>query len=576
MDCTFTNNSTEGGTCGICGETPPGYRVEPTIHWKIDNFGGAVYLGGRPYYYYYPYDYNEPMNESKFMNCTFSNNIADTNTLPNSEDEFISYGGAVAFEVNSLPTFDNCIFNDNLASIGGAMYWKWAEPLIDDCNFVANTGLHGGGVYFLSGSAKIVRSNFSENQATAQIGPVDPNNPVEMVGQGGGIYCFDANTLIVDCNITDNDASGSGGGIYFGGSEKLLVKNCLITENSAGRDGGGISANVYAEPLISNCTIVGNTVTGVGFDTAYGSGLYCSYNSYANIVDSIIWNNSANPGDSNQIAVGTGFEHDLRPAYVKVSYSDIQGGAAEVFVDIGCTLEWDIDPCDPNYPTNIDADPLFIEGYHLSHNSPCVDAGSDTAAALGLHRYTTRTDSMPDIYIVDMGYHYRMPIRMVSCDLDFDGDVDLADLRILSSYWLEDRCDLLDWCEGADLNLDTDVDFIDYAIYARAYSPAPASVDLTPPTPNPSEWETPPYEYYNPDDGKYYNRMEAVTASDPSGVEYDFWCRTVGYGSGWQDSPIYNVQVPEPDLRYVYKVRTRDKSIYQNVGDYSGEASARQ
>ena len=449
------------------------------------------------------------------------------------------------------------------------MYWEWAEPLIDDCNFAANTGLHGGGVYFVGGSSKIYRSSFRQNDATGEI------------AEGGGIYCFDANTLIVDCNITDNDANSSGGGIYFGGSEKLLVKNCLITENSAGRDGGGISANWYSQPIISNCTITGNIVTGIGFDAGYGGGLYCSHGSYTEIINSIIWGNLANNG--SQLAIATGFEYDPRPSTAHVSYSDIWGGAAEVFVDTGCTLEWDIGPGDPNYPTNIDADPLFIDGYHLSQieagdiadtNSPCVDAGSDSAEALGLHRYTTRTDSVPDMYIVDMGYHYRMPIRMVSCDFDFDGDVDLADLRILSSYWLEDRCDLLGWCEGTDLNLDTDVDFIDYAIWAQAY--APASVDLTPPTPNPSEWETPPYEYYDANDGMYYNRMEAVTASDPSGVEYYFWCRTVGYDSGWQDSPIYNVQVPEPNMRYVYKVKTRDKSIYQNEGDYSELAAARQ
>ncbi len=564
IDCTFTNNRTEGGTCGISGITPPGYRAEPTIHWKIDNFGGAVYLGGYPYYYYYyypfyPYDYNEPMNESKFMNCTFANNTADPTTTPDSEDQFVSYGGAVAFEANSVPSFDNCAFNDNMASIGGAMYWEWAEPLIDDCNFVANTGLHGGGVYFVGGSSKIYRSNFRENHATV------------VVAEGGGIYCFDANAMIVDCNISNNDASGSGGGIYFGGSEKLLVKNCLITENSAGRDGGGISANWNSESNIINCTIVGNTVTGVGFDTGYGGGVCCSYENYALITNSIIWGNYAiNGGD---LAITTGFEQDPRPAYVKVAYSDIEGGEPEVFVDIGCTLEWDIDPGDPNYPTNIDADPLFTDGYHLSQieagdviDSPCVDVGSDSAIALGLYGYTTRTDDVPDRGIVDMGYHYGMPIRMVSCDFDFDGDVDLADLGILSSYWLEDRCDLLGWCEGADLDSDRDVDFRDYAIYAQAYAPP---VDLTPPTPNPSEWETLPYEYYNPDDGKYYNRMVAVTASDLNGVEYYFDCWEDAYDSGWQDSPIYNVHVTVPIQQYSYRVKTRDKSPNQNETDYS-------
>ena len=375
-------------------------------------------------------------------------------------------------------------------------------------------------------------------------------------------------------------------------------------------------------------------------------------------------------GDGPQIAVGDPLEPDNPPAIVMLSYSDVQGGEEYVFVAQGCTLSWG--------EGGLDADPMFIEGYHLSQieagditdtDSPCVDAGSDTAVALGLHTYTTRTDSMPDTDIVDIGYHYRLPSML--CDLDFDGDVDLADLRIFSFYWLEEDCDLLGDCEGADFDLDTNVNFLDYAIYAQAYAPADetppwpdpstwavepyavpessnsismtattafdesgveyrfvctggdghssgwqggstyidtglfeditytykvqthdksprqnrtawsveasAYIDLTPPTPNPSEWETEPYEYYNPGDGEYYNRMEAVTASDPSGVEYYFWCRTgLPYHSGWQDSPIYDMQVPGPNQRWVYKVKTRDKSPHQNETGWSELASARQ
>ena len=290
------------------------------------------------------------------------------------------------------------------------------------------------------------------------------------------------------------------------------------------------------------------------------------------------------------------------------------------------------------------------------------------AEALGLHRYTTRADSVPDANIVDMGYHYRLP--RVPCDLNFDGDIDLADLGILSSYWLREDCNLPGDCEGADLDLDTDVDFRDYAIWSKDYEPidktppepdpstwavepyavndvsdsismtattafdvsgveyrfvcisggghssgwqdsstyidtglfeditytykvqtrdksprqnrtawsveASTYIDLTPPEPDPSEWKTLPYEYYDPNEGSYYNKMEAVTANDPSGVEYYFWCRTLGYDSGWQSSPIYDVQVPGPRLRYVYKVKTRDRSTHQNETGYSGLESAKQ
>ncbi|GAG05128.1 unnamed protein product, partial [marine sediment metagenome] len=39
-------------------------------------------------------------------------------------------------------------------------------------------------------------------------------------------------------------------------------------------------------------------------------------------------------------------------------------------------------------------------------DSPCVDAGSDLAVALGLDRFTTRSDGVADAGQVDMGLHY--------------------------------------------------------------------------------------------------------------------------------------------------------------------------
>ncbi|MDY6953928.1 MAG: hypothetical protein SWE60_20675, partial [Thermodesulfobacteriota bacterium] len=65
-------------------------------------------------------------------------------------------------------------------------------------------------------------------------------------------------------------------------------------------------------------------------------------------------------------------------------------------------------------------DPLFVSlasekngGYYLSQRpsgqdakSPCVDAGSDAAASLGLDKKTSRTDKVEDAGTVDLGYHY--------------------------------------------------------------------------------------------------------------------------------------------------------------------------
>jgi hypothetical protein len=91
---------------------------------------------------------------------------------------------------------------------------------------------------------------------------------------------------------------------------------------------------------------------------------------------------------------------------------------------------------------NIHSDPRFVTGpegdYYLSQiaagqasDSPCVDAGSDTAAALGLDVYTTRTDYVGDANAVDMGYHY--PI--IPGDLNIDFIVNFLDFAILASQW---------------------------------------------------------------------------------------------------------------------------------------------
>jgi parallel beta-helix repeat protein len=312
--CTFTNNRTEGGTCGICGLDgfPPQDRVEPSLYWEIESFGGAVYC--------------EESSSTTFVDCTFIGNTADVNYPSYNDDPYVGYGGAVAWETDANVVFEDCTFSDNLASIGGATYGEWAYSSMSDCNLADNTAYHGGGVFFIGGTPAIARCDFSGNQALYDTIVADPNLAINVYGEGGAIHCFDANITIVDCNIFNNDAAGSGGGIYITGSSTPLVKNCLITDNIAGRDGGGISANWHSDSNIVNCTIVGNRVTGSGFGAGYGGGLYCSYNSFVNIVNNIIWDNSGNIGaQGSQLAIATAFEYDPQPSTLNVTYSDVQG-----------------------------------------------------------------------------------------------------------------------------------------------------------------------------------------------------------------------------------------------------------
>jgi chitodextrinase len=537
-DCNFINNSSHGGLNGICGQDPPSNdREEPSIRYRIDNLGGAVYMkaGSAP----------------TFTTCTFTDNTADTNKSPASFDDFLGFGGAVAMENGAKPTFVGCMFNNNISDIGGGMYSARSEPEITESNFIANTAYHGGGMLLIDGIAHITASLFSGNNA---------NRPGS---EGGAITVLGANAKIIDCSIYDNNSSGSGGGVYlsskyFDGNESadgnsVLLKNCLIVGNTAVQNGGGVSANWHSEPNIVNCTIADNDAAGMG------GGVYGGFNNYTNIINTILWDNFAPSGP--QMAVGT----TSAPSYMKVTYSDVQGGPGLVRVDPGSTLEWDVALDNPDYPTNIHADPLFVTGprgyFYLSQvgagqaqTSPCVDTGSAPAGNLGFTLYTTRTDESPDRGIVDMGYHFPILEECRFAETVKDGVVDLLDLAVLVDKWLNTSCgDANEWCGGADLSFDTTVDFDDYAILAGCWM----AYDSIPPIPNPAQWEVEPYVLTSTS-----VNMKAVTEQDVLwglAVDYNFVCESGNcHTSGWRAGREYNDVGLVPDVEYSYKIKARD------------------
>ncbi len=112
-----------------------------------------------------------------------------------------------------------------------------------------------------------------------------------------------------------------------------------------------------------------------------------------------------------------------------------------------------------------------------------------------------------------------------------------------------------------------------YQVTARDQSPAknqtaPSSAaaattdpDTTPPTPGEMTWEVPPTAV----DIKSI-MMTATTASDISGVEYQFTrVNPSGFSSAWQASPTFVDTGLQPDTMYFYQVVARDLSPAQNV-----------
>ena len=66
------------------------------------------------------------------------------------------------------------------------------------------------------------------------------------------------------------------------------------------------------------------------------------------------------------------------PSTLDISYTDLQGGKASIYVEAGCTLIWG--------SGMMDLDPQFVDAsggdYHIFYTSPCRDAGFIGAAGL--------------------------------------------------------------------------------------------------------------------------------------------------------------------------------------------------
>ncbi|MHC4799624.1 MAG: CotH kinase family protein, partial [Planctomycetota bacterium] len=103
------------------------------------------------------------------------------------------------------------------------------------------------------------------------------------------------------------------------------------------------------------------------------------------------------------------------------------------------------------------------------------------------------------------------------------------------------------------------------------WSTPPASAttnpeDLTPPTPNPATWSSPPSA-----DDPWQISMTATTATDPCGVQYFFDETTSGsmHDSFWQASPDYTNYGLTPETQYTYQVKARDQSANRNQTNWS-------
>jgi hypothetical protein len=305
--------------------------------------------------------------------------------------------GAGMYNCHSSPTVANCTFSGNSGTHGGGMYNDQGDPMVTNCTFSGNSGDQGGGMANENGSnPSVANCLFTGNGAGVRGGGMcnigssptvtgctfTANNSYRW---GGGMGNLGSSPTLTNCTFVNNRATEEGGGMSndYGGSPTLT--NCVFRDN-LGMNGlsiGGMRNFEGSNPTVINCIFSGNsgavasdyasaTLTNCVFSSNSGTGVF-SHGGDLTMANCILWSNSG-----SEIYVWSGS--------ATVAYCDVEGG-------------W------PG-TGNIDADPLFVDAaggdFHLSPNSPCLDAGDNGAVPSWL---TTDLNGDPRIQgaAVDMG-----------------------------------------------------------------------------------------------------------------------------------------------------------------------------
>lgn len=244
--------------------------------------------------------------------------------LKNGYGSYFEEPGGAIYLSNSSPSILNCMFKDNYAGRGGAIYMRSeSSPVIINTKFINNKATDGGAMYISSYSSPTISScQFSYNIAFGG-------------GWGGSIFC--------------------GYGCF------TKIQNTILDYNKA--DYGGAISSFTSKIFLLNCTVTNNS------SIYFGGGISIAQNSNINIKNSIIYYNNSGFGDN--ISLG---EIDNRPDTIYFDYSNIDtlnpNWVKWVNLNNG-VLIWK-EGC-------ISKDPLFVVfenvKYCLNENSPCIDAG---------------------------------------------------------------------------------------------------------------------------------------------------------------------------------------------------------
>ena len=279
------------------------------------------------------------------------------------------WGGAIFFS-SSAPLILGCVFEDNHADFGGALYCGISSmPWLIACEFNNNTATYyGGAVYTYGSQARIEKTDFHSNEATIS---------------GGAICCKTGSTAIIwDCDFVENNAA-DGGGVYIGTfiSEDVEpeyaseVWGCRFTRNTAER-GAGLFINGFTWVSTRQCVYEYNVAQ------SFGGAIYALTDYSRSLsVDSctLVYNEAGEYGGGIYAAGTYGFGMEITRTIIAFSphgdavhKEDYSSAIIRYCVAYGNERGNDLEGTH-----NYEEDPLFCDvtegDYRLCENSICLE-----------------------------------------------------------------------------------------------------------------------------------------------------------------------------------------------------------
>jgi len=281
---------------------------------------------------------------------------------------------------HSEETIAATIIDGDNRQIGSSLVWFGEGKQATVIGFTI-TNCHPMGLYVLESNVTVSHCRFINNE-----GDHDP---------GGAIFATGDSIEIENCAFLENFSPVWGGAVGVG-SSFATIRSCLFAGNIAGREGGALV--VFNRCEVVNCTFVDNRTRGSG------SGIMVANRSQARISNSIFT-------DNHPYFLATG-GFNAGGSSIWIDWCNAEGGVDSVQVNGNDSVHWSGDTLHWG-ENNIDADPIFLDpdnsDYHLTANSPCIDAG-DPEAALD-----------PDGTRADMGvfYFHQKDIEVYPDELTF-------------------------------------------------------------------------------------------------------------------------------------------------------------